>query len=191
MALTASQMLELHTPAPNFNLTDSVSGTQVPKSNYQNQALLVMFICTHCPFVKHIEAELARLGKDYLEEDIGIVAISSNDPESYPDDAPEKLKEQAETMGFTFPYLFDESQEVAKAYSAACTPDFFLFDSQHLLVYRGQLDPSRPGNNLPVNGQDLRAAMDAVLAGRAVSMEQVASVGCGIKWRVGNEPVYG
>ncbi len=153
------------------------------------EALLVMFICNHCPYVQHVRAGLAKLGEDYADEDIAIVAISANDPVAYPDDAPERLAAEAKRAGYRFPYLFDETQEVARAYTAACTPDFFLFNRQRELVYRGQFDSSRPGNGVPVTGEDLRAAIDAVLTGEAVSAEQRPSMGCGIKWRPGNEPV--
>jgi hypothetical protein len=147
-----------------------------------------MFICRHCPYVAHVREGLAQLGHDYAERDVAIVAISSNDPEAYPDDAPERLAEEARTAGYPFPYLFDERQDVAKAYAAACTPDFFLFDAERSLVYRGQFDSSRPGNGVPVTGEDLRDAIDAVLAGGPVSEDQRASIGCSIKWRPGNEP---
>jgi len=147
-----------------------------------------MFICRHCPYVAHVRSALAALGREHLDTDLAIVAISSNDPVAYPDDEPSSLAEEAREAGYTFPYLFDETQEVAKAFTAACTPDIFLFDADHRLVYRGQFDGSRPGNGVPVTGEDLRAAIDAVLAGRAVSGDQRPSVGCGIKWRDGSEP---
>jgi len=149
-----------------------------------------MFICQHCPFVQHVQSELARIGKDYMEQGLGVIAISSNSVETHPDDAPEKLKAMAEAQGFNFPFCYDETQEVAKAYTAACTPDFFLFDSTRALVYRGQLDDSRPGNDLPVNGKDLRAAIEKVLADEPISPEQKPSIGCNIKWAPGNEPPY-
>jgi len=184
MARTESTMLSLGTIAPDFALPDVVSGRTVHRDDFRGKkALLVMFICTHCPFVKHVEKELAKLGNDYAANPIAIVAISANDTESHPEDAPDGLKVQAETMGFRFPYLFDETQEVAKAYEAACTPDFFLFDADFSLVYRGQLDASRPGNGIPITGQDLRAAIDAVLANQPVATDQQASVGCNIKWK--------
>lgn len=185
MALTESTMkLELGTEAPDFALTDVVSGKTVRRDDFHGQkGLLVMFICTHCPFVKHVEKGLAALGVDYEGEPVSLVAISSNDAEMYPDDGPEGLKQQAQTMGFRFPYLYDESQAVAKAYDAACTPDFFLFNGDLRLVYRGQFDGSRPGNGIPVTGEDLRTAIDAVLAGRAVPEEQKPSIGCNIKWK--------
>ena len=164
MAKTLSTMLDLGTTAPDFSLPDVVSGaTKSLKDFADNKALLLMFICRHCPFVKHIEDELARLGRDYADKDVAIVAISANDAAEHPDDAPQSLKEMAEQLGFTFPFLYDESQSVAKAYAAACTPDFFLFDQSRKLVYRGQLDDSRPESGIPVTGKDLRAAIDAVL----------------------------
>ena len=191
MALTPSTMLALGTQAPDFSLPDVVSGKKISLSTFvPPKALIVMFICRHCPYVQHVRQELARIGLDYASQDIGIVAISSNDVKNYPDDAPDKLREMAVQLGFTFPFCYDESQEVAKVYSAACTPDFFLFDRGRRLVYRGQLDESRPGNNKPVTGQDLRAAMDAVLENRPVSQDQRPSVGCNIKWKKGNEPAY-
>ncbi len=191
MALTASTMLSLGTKAPDFQLPNVVSGEVISLSTFAGKkALLVMFICKHCPFVKHIQQELAQLGKDYVNRDLGIVAISANDANNYPDDAPEQLKAIAQELSFTFPFCYDESQETAKAYTAACTPDFFLFDADQRLVYRGQLDDSRPSNGKPVTGEDLRAALDAVLAGQAVNSEQKPSVGCNIKWKPGNEPSY-
>ena len=186
-----STMLALGTKAPDFELPDVVTGTTVSIRDFDGKrALLVMFICRHCPYVKHVRTELARLGRDFADSDLAIVAISSNDPAEYPEDAPESLAEDARQAGYAFPYLFDETQEVAKAYTAACTPDFFLFDADRALVYRGQLDDSRPSNGLPVTGEDLRAAIDAVLSGGPVAQEQRASIGCGIKWRAGNEPAY-
>jgi peroxiredoxin len=186
MALTASTMLELGTAAPEFRLPDTVSGRIISLETFSGKkGLLVMFICNHCPYVKHVQDELARLGKDYTDNSLGIVAISANDAKHYPDDAPAKLRETALRKGYVFPYCYDESQQVAKAYTAACTPDFFLFDENRKLVYRGQLDDSRPGNDVPVTGRDLRAAMEAVLAGRAVSPDQKPSLGCNIKWKMG------
>ena len=187
MALTESTMqLELGTQAPDFALRDVVTGKMVRRDDFRGQkGLLVMFICTHCPYVKHVEKGLAALGMDYDDQPIDIVAISSNDAETYPDDAPDGLKEQARKMGFRFPYLYDETQDVARAYHAACTPDLFLFGGDLKLVYRGQFDGSRPGNGVPVTGQDLRAAMDAVIAGRPVPKEQKPSIGCNIKWKGG------
>lgn len=184
MALTESTMKELGAPLPQFSLPDVVTGRMVSPEEYRDRkALLVMFICRHCPYVKHVERELARIGRDYAEQSLGIIAISSNDAANYPDDAPESLKEQALQLGFVFPYCYDESQEVARAFDAACTPDFFLYDGQRKLVYRGQLDDSRPGNGKPVTGSDLRAAIDAVLEGRPVSANQRPSAGCNIKWK--------
>lgn len=191
MALTPSTMIPLGTPAPDFSLPDVVTGRTVSLGEFADKsALLVMFICNHCPYVKHVAGELAKLGKDYQSKNVGVVAICSNDSTTHPDDSPKRMIEEAKSRGYTFPYLYDESQQVAKAYSAACTPDFFLFDSEHKLVYRGQLDDSRPGNGVPVSGRDLRAAIDAVLAGHAVSPNQRPSVGCNIKWRPGNAPAY-
>jgi thiol-disulfide isomerase/thioredoxin len=188
MAVT-SQMMPLGTQAPEFALPDVVTGGKVALMDFADaKALLVMFICRHCPYVRHVRPELARLGRDYAGSGLAIVAISANDPDEYPEDAPESLAEEAREAGYTFPYLFDETQDVAKAYRAACTPDFFLFGEDRRLVYRGQLDDSRPGNGAPVTGRDLRAAIDAVLAGRPVDEDQRASVGCSIKWRPGNEP---
>jgi peroxiredoxin len=184
-------MLELGTAAPDFSLPDVVSRETVSLNDFAaKKGLLVMFICRHCPFVKHVEQELAQIGIDYESKDFGIVAISANDPAESPDDTPESLKEMAEQLGFRFPFLHDESQETAKAYSAACTPDFFLFDRSRQLVYRGQLDDSRPDSGKPVTGKDLRAAIDAVLADQPVNPDQRASIGCNIKWKSGNEPAY-
>jgi peroxiredoxin len=184
MALTESTMLELGTLAPDFALTDVVSGKTVRRDDYRgSKALLVMFICAHCPFVKHIEKTLGTLSADYAGQPLNIVAISANDTTTHPADSPDGLKRQAQANGFVFPYLYDESQAVAHAYMAACTPDFFLFDGDFKLVYRGQFDPSRPGNELPVTGKDLRAAIDLVLAGKPVPAEQKPSIGCNIKWK--------
>lgn len=177
-------MLGLGTHAPDFQLPDVSSGKTVSLRDFSDKkALLVMFICRHCPFVKHVQQELARLGKDYASQSLGIVAISSNDADAYPDDAPGSLREMAAQLGFTFPLLYDESQDVARAYSAACTPDLYLFDDKRRLAYRGQLDNSRPGNGKPVTGRDLRAAIDALLNGRPVDPNQKPSIGCNIKWR--------
>jgi peroxiredoxin len=187
----ASTMLVLGTKAPDFELPDVVTGGTVSIRDFDDKrALLVMFICRHCPYVRHVRGELARLGHDFTVSELAIVAISANDPAEYPEDAPESLAEEAREAGYVFPYLFDETQEVAKAYTAACTPDFFLFDSDRALVYRGQLDDSRPRNGLPVTGEDLRAAIRAVLSGEPVPDDQRASIGCSIKWRAGNEPAY-
>jgi len=187
----ASVILPLGTTAPPFTLRDAVNGQIFSLDSFTGKtALLIMFICRHCPYVVHIEQELAKIGRDYRAANLGMVAISSNDAVRYPDDAPPRLREMALRLGFTFPFCVDETQDVAKAYRAACTPDFYLFDKGRRLVYRGQLDESRPGNNKPVTGQDLRAAIDALLAGKAVSSNQKASIGCSIKWKPGNEPSY-
>jgi peroxiredoxin len=191
MVMVESTMLSLGTAAPDFALPDVVTGQTVTLETFAGApALLVMFICRHCPFVKHVEQELARIGQDYGTKGLSIVAISANSLETHPQDGPEHLKAQALDLGFTFPYCFDESQEVAKRYTAACTPDFFVFDSDQKLVYRGQLDDSRPSTEVPVTGKDLRAALDAVLAGQPVPTEQKPSIGCNIKWAPGNEPTY-
>jgi peroxiredoxin len=179
-------MLPLGTSAPDFNLPDP-SGKRVSLADYKDApALLVAFICNHCPFVKHIRKEFASFAKEYQARGVGIVAINSNDVENYPQDSPEKMAEEIKQVGYTFPYLYDESQQVAKAYRAACTPDFYLFDRNHRLVYRGQFDDSRPGNARPVTGADMRGAVDAVLAGQAVRTDQKPSVGCNIKWKRAN-----
>ncbi len=184
-------MLPLGTPAPNFTLPDVVSGKMVSLDDFKTaRALLVMFICNHCPYVKHVQAGMTQMAKDLQALGVGVVAISSNDAANYPDDSPERMKEEARRAGYTSPYLYDESQSVARAYRAACTPDFFLFDGQRRLVYRGQMDDARRGNDLPVTGKSLRDAVDAVLAGKPVSSNQVPSLGCNIKWRPGNEPEY-
>jgi peroxiredoxin len=184
MALTESTMLSLGTIAPDFALTDVVSGNTVHRDDFRGQkALLVLFICTHCPYVKHVEKCLAALGKDYAGKPLAIVAISSNDVTTHPEDSPAGLKKQAETLGFVFPYLYDATQAVAHAYKAACTPDIFLFDADFRLVYRGQFDSSRPGNGIPVTGEDLRAAIDQVLSGQPVPADQRPSIGCNIKWK--------
>jgi peroxiredoxin len=184
MARTESTMLELGAAAPEFALPDVVAGNIVRRDGFRGQkALLVLFICAHCPYVKHIEEGLAALGRDYAGQPAGIVAISSNDVTTHPDDSPDNLKKQAQRMGFGFPYLYDETQAVARAYKAACTPDFFLFDGDFRLVYRGQFDLSRPGNGIPVTGETLRAALDQVLAGKPVSEDQFPSIGCNIKWK--------
>ncbi len=189
--LVASTMLKLGTPAPSFRLRDVVTDEVItPADAARAKGLLVMFICRHCPYVKHIERELARLGRHYADEEVGIVAISANDAEAYPQDAPASLKAQAEACGFVFPYCHDETQETARAYTAACTPDFFVFDADLRLVYRGQLDDARPGNDIPVTGSDLRAALDALLDGAPINAEQRPSAGCNIKWKPGNEPDY-
>jgi peroxiredoxin len=190
MARTPSTMLELGTSAPDFKLPDP-EGRQISLADFADKsALLVMFICNHCPFVKHIRSELANLGKTYSEKGVGIVAINSNDVANYPDDSPANMAKEIAEAGYVFPYLYDETQEVAKTYHAACTPDFFLFDGDRKLAYRGQLDDSRPGNDLPVTGKDLRAALDAVIAGQSPASDQQPSIGCNIKWKAGNEPDY-
>lgn len=199
MALTPSTMLPLGTAVPDFELPDVVSGNRVSLADFGDRAgLLVMFICEHCPFVKHVEQELARLGNDYQDRPLGIVAISANSIQTHPQDAPVHLKAMAQRLGFKFPYLFDADQSVAKAFTAACTPDFFLFGKgisgdngeAFSLVYRGQLDDSRPSNGQPVTGQDLRQGIEAVLLGRPVPSDQKPSIGCNIKWTPGNEPSY-
>lgn len=184
MSRTESTMLELGTEAPDFALTDVITRKTVHRDDFRDKkALLVMFICAHCPYVKHIEKTLGKLGSDYTGKPVGLVAVSSNDVATHPGDSPDNLKAQAKVNGFAFPYLYDESQAVAHAYQAACTPDFFLFDSNFKLVYRGQYDSSRPGNDVPVTGEDLRAAIDTVLAGKPVPTEQRPSLGCNIKWK--------
>ncbi len=187
MVATGSTMIPLGAQAPEFALPDTAGGT-VSLSDFSGVPLLVMFICNHCPFVQHVAAKLADLGHEYQARGIGIVAINSNDAVAYAQDGPEKMAEEAKARGYSFPYLFDESQDVARAYTAACTPDFFVYDGDHRLVYRGQLDDSRPGNEIPVTGADLRAALDAVIEGRPPLSEQKPSMGCNIKWKPGNEP---
>ncbi|THI90717.1 MAG: thioredoxin family protein [Nitrospira sp. CG24A] len=180
----ASVMLPLGTPAPPFALRDVVGDQIYSLDSFADKtALLVMFICRHCPYVVHVEYEIAKLGRDYIDAGLGIVGISSNDPTQYPDDAPPRLKEMAERVGFTFPVCFDDTQEIAQAYRASCTPDFYLFDQERRLAYHGQLDGSRPASNKPVTGRDLRAAIDAVLTGKPADSNQKASIGCSIKWR--------
>jgi thiol-disulfide isomerase/thioredoxin len=175
-------MVPLGTPCPPFELSDP-RGFRMSDRDANGRPLLVIFICNHCPFVKHIRPELAALGRDYLPKGVAIAAISANDPTAYPDDGPERMVEEACSAGYGFPYLFDATQEVARAFDAQCTPDFFLFDRAHRLVYRGQLDDSRPKSEVPVTGRDLRAALDALLAGRVVASDQRPSIGCSIKWR--------
>ena len=177
-------MVELGSQAADFRLPDVVTGKTVARDQAAGpKGMLAMFICRHCPFVKHVQDELAKIGRDYQKSGVGIVAISANDESGFPEDRPEKLAEMSKELGFTFPYLFDESQDVARAYDAQCTPDFFLYDALGKLVYRGQLDDSRPGNGMPVTGKDLRAALDALVAGRPISREQRPSIGCNIKWK--------
>ena len=186
-----SVMLSLGTHAPPFALRDVVRGQVYQLDSFANKSgLLVIFLCRHCPYVVHVQDEIARLGRDYESSSLGIVGISSNDPGHYPDDAPERLREMAQRLDFRFPLCFDETQDVAKAYKAACTPDFYLFDQTRRLVYRGQWDDSRPGTNKPVTGRDLRAAIDAVLGGKPVEGNQKPSIGCSIKWKPGNAPSY-
>lgn len=183
MARTPSNMLPLGTVAPDFRLPDS-SGRMVSLADFKGApALLVMFICNHCPYVKHVADELARLGRDLMSRGVGVVAINSNDFAAYPEDAPAKMREEAAIRGYGFPYLVDEGQDVARAYDAACTPDFYVFDKDLRLAYRGQMDGSRPGNGVPVTGEDLRAAIEALLAGKQPTSEQRPSLGCNIKWK--------
>jgi peroxiredoxin len=190
MAQTPSTMAPLGIEAPHFELHDT-AGKIVSIDDFKAApALLVMFICNHCPFVKHVRTELAKLAREYQQKGVAVVGISSNDIIAYPDDGPAAMAQEAKSAGYTFPYLYDESQDVAKAYRAACTPDFYVFDSKRRLVYRGQMDDSRPGNEIPITGKDLRAALDAVLSGRTVQQDQKPSIGCNIKWKAGNEPEY-
>ncbi len=184
-------MLPLGTQLPAFQLKNVVDGRAVSPADFKDKpALLVMFICNHCPYVQHVKTEIGRVAADYAAKGVGVVAISSNDVQAIPDDAPEKMKAVALAEGWKFPYLFDETQEVAKAFRAACTPEFYLFDRARRLVYRGQLDGSRPKNDVPVTGRDLRAGLDALLGGKPVPADQIPSVGCNIKWKKGNEPEY-
>jgi peroxiredoxin len=190
MVRTPSTMLPLGTPAPDFELPN-VDGRMVSYAAAAGpRGTVVMFICNHCPFVKHVADQLAALGRDYMPQGIGFAAVSSNDVSAHPADSPEQMVAEAEERGYPFPYLYDETQEVAKAYHAACTPDFYAFDPEGRLVYRGQLDPSRPGSDVPVTGVDLRRALDALLAGSLPVTDQVPSLGCNIKWKAGNEPPY-
>jgi peroxiredoxin len=189
MAAT-SQMLPLGTPIPAFTLADAVSGGNVSSAELAGKPAVVAFICNHCPYVQHLRSELARFGRDYEKRGVAVVGISSNDAATYPQDAPGPMAQEARQHGYVFPYLFDESQEVAKAFRAACTPEFYLFDPAGKLVYRGQFDDSRPGNGKPVTGADLRRAVDAVLKGELPSPDQVPSIGCSIKWKKGNAPGY-
>jgi peroxiredoxin len=190
MVMTASTMLKLGTLAPEFGLPDT-QGKMVALGDFKGApALLVIFMCNHCSFVKHVLNDLVRLIKEYQAKAVAVVAINSNDVDSFPEDSPAMMASVAERLRFTFPYLYDETQEVAKAYRAACTPDFFLFDKERKLIYRGQMDDSRPGNTIPITGADLRAALDAVLEGEQVPQQQKPSMGCNIKWKPGNEPDY-
>jgi peroxiredoxin len=190
MVAVNSQMLGLGTEAPPFRLPSATGGFVSIEDFQDASALLVMFICNHCPFVKHLRGELVKLANDYQARGVAVVAINSNDWSTYPDDSPEMMGKEAQQYGYPFAYLYDETQEVAKAYQAACTPDFFLFDADRRLAYRGQLDDSRPGNQEPVSGKDLRAALNALLEGKNISDQQRPSLGCNIKWRPGNEPDY-
>lgn len=184
MALTPSNMMPLGTKAPDFSLIDTVSEKQNSLNDIKGlNGTLVMFICNHCPFVKHVNEQLSQIAKDYISKGFGFAAISSNDVQNYPEDSPEKMKSNAVEHDFNFPYLYDESQEIAKAYDAACTPDFYVFDKDLILVYRGQLDDSRPGNNIPVTGRDIRNIFDALLSKSAISKDQKPSIGCNIKWK--------
>ena len=190
MVKTASTMLPLGTAAPAFSLPN-VDGKMVSLNDFKtSKGLVVIFMCNHCPFVKHLRAGLAQFGKDYQSKGVAVVGISSNDIAAHPDDSPAKMAEEHKSAGYTFPYLYDATQEVAKAYKAACTPDFFVFDQAHALVYRGQFDSSRPNNGKPVTGSDLRRAVDQVLAGQGPLTEQRPSIGCNIKWIPGHEPAY-
>ncbi len=189
MARTPSTMLELGTSAPDFSLAEPATGNTVSLADFNDKPLLVLFICNHCPFVIHIREALGQFAKDYLPQGLAIVAINANDATRHPDDSPEKMADEARSY-YPFPYLFDDDQSVAKAYRAACTPDIYLFDKQHRLVYRGQFDGSRPGNTIAVTGEDLRQAADAVLTGHPVTTDQKPSLGCNIKWLPGNEPDY-
>ncbi len=184
MALTPSNMLALGTKAPDFQLSDTISGSELNFDQVRGEkGTVVMFICNHCPYVKHVQEELVRLSNDYTHEGIGFVAISSNDVEKYPEDGPDQMRKVARDWGFSFPYLYDESQSVARSYDAACTPDFYVFDKSDELVYRGQLDDSRPGNGKALTGKDLRQALDDILRGNPVSEDQLPSQGCNIKWK--------
>jgi peroxiredoxin len=190
MVRTASTMLPLGTPAPDFSLVN-IDGRVVSRDDFRDApALLVIFMCNHCPYVKHVADAVAQLAAEYQQRGVAIVGINSNDAASYPQDSPEQMIHEAEARGYTFPYLFDEVQQVARQYRAACTPDFFLFDADRRLAYRGQMDDSRPDSGIPVTGSDLRAAIDAVLEGRPVPEPQKPSLGCNIKWKSGNEPDY-
>lgn len=190
MVKTASTMLALGTQAPDFTLPDTVSGNDVSLSDFAGKPVLMMFICNHCPFVIHVREQIKAIGDEYQKKGVAVVAVSANDVSTHPDDSPDKMKAEAESNGYSFPYLYDESQETAKAYTAACTPDFFLFDADHKLVYRGQLDDSRPGSDVVVTGDDLRAAIDATLKGEGPVEKQMPSIGCNIKWKEGNAPAY-
>jgi peroxiredoxin len=187
MALTPSRMLDLDTPLPAFALPDT-TGRTVRSADFAGRPLLVVFLCNHCPYVKHVKAEYARLGRDLAERGVGMVGINSNDIAAHPEDAPAEMANDARVFGYTFPYLFDEDQRIAQAFRAACTPEHYLFDARHRLVYRGQLDDSRPNNGKPVTGRDVRNAVEAMLSGESISMQQIPSIGCNIKWKPGHEP---
>lgn len=191
MALTPSTMLPLGTPAPEFRLSEAATGRRIALADFAaSPAVVVAFICNHCPYVVHLRTALAEFGRDCARRGITLIGINANDAERYPADSPERMAEEVRSAGWTFPYLYDPSQETARAYRAACTPDFYLFDSNRLLVYRGQFDDSRPGNGRPITGADLRGALEDVLAARPVTARQLPSMGCGIKWKPGNEPDY-
>ena len=190
MARTPSTMLKLGTQAPEFSLLEPASGSQVSLNNFKDSPVLIVFSCNHCPYVLHIIDSFVSMANSYLDKGLSTVWINANDVEHYPDDSPEKMVQLVRDHGFKFPYLYDQTQQVAQAYQAACTPDFFLFDSAHRLVYRGQYDASRPGNNEPVTGHDLKLAIDALLAGNPVTEDQLPSLGCNVKWKAGNEPDY-
>lgn len=190
MARTPSTMLALGTKAPDFVLLEPLTECMISRSDFQGQPLLVMFICNHCPYVIHIRAVLAALTTEFQSKGVAVVGINANDVENYPDDSPDNMKLEAQRAGYTFPYLYDATQATAKAYQAACTPDFFLFDAEHRLVYRGQFDNARPRNDEPVTGADLRQAVEAVTTHQSLNSEQKASLGCNIKWKAGNEPEY-
>jgi len=191
MALTSSMMLPLGTAAPDFSLSDPTTGEMVSLADFEaKKALLVTFICNHCPFVKHVADSFAEFVTEYQSKGVGVVAIMSNDVANHPDDGPDKMAQEKIARRYSFPYLYDETQEAAKSFRAACTPDYFIFDAEQKLVYRGQMDDSRPDNGIPVSGQDLRASLDALIDGRPVPVEQIPSIGCNIKWKPGNEPDY-
>lgn len=184
MALTPSNMVPLGTTAPDFTLPDAVSGNDMNLEQLKSdKATVIMFICNHCPYVKHVQKGLVELANDYISKGVSFIAINSNDVDNYPDDSPENMKKDAERFGYPFPYLFDESQQIAKAYDASCTPDFYIFDAELKLVYRGQMDDSRPGNGRPVTGKDIRKALDQILEGQSLSPDQIPSIGCNIKWK--------
>ena len=191
MARTPSQMIDLGTEAPNFQLPDVVSGKTLGLDDFPDaKGFMIAFICNHCPFVQLIRHELARYGREYTEKGLAVIAINSNDIAAHPEDGPDAMRDDARRFGYAFPYCLDEDQSIAKEYQAACTPDLYLFDADRKLVYRGQFDGSRPGNDVPVTGEDLRAATNALLAGQSIPADQKASLGCNIKWRPGNEPAY-